>query len=259
MLNFAKIAVISLLLIVSGMGYYALAGETTTETRAVKNFNRVTFACTGELFITQGNEESLSIEADSEILSLISTEVRNGALIIQMKKKLWKPILKGSKSTRFNLKIKEIEALNLSGSGEVHAEELRSGNLELEISGSGDIVIEKLTANELDASIYGSGDFTLNRIQAEEVEVIITGSGDAKLVGEVQRLDVSITGSGDVSAANLSSRNVEVAINGSGDVMVRAAENLEVEIYGSGDVSYYGNPKISRSISGSGDLIRLSD
>ena len=58
------------------------SGDVVTETRAVSGFDRVILGGIGELTLIQGEEESLEIEAEDNILPQITTEVRDGTLTI---------------------------------------------------------------------------------------------------------------------------------------------------------------------------------
>ena len=57
-----------------------------TEERDVSGFDEIYFSGMGNLVIEQGDEESLIIEADDNIIDLIETEVRGGELHIKFRK-----------------------------------------------------------------------------------------------------------------------------------------------------------------------------
>jgi len=56
--------------------------ETGSAARTVRNFDRVELTLRGELFLTQGGSESLTIEASASDLALITTVVRGTTLQI---------------------------------------------------------------------------------------------------------------------------------------------------------------------------------
>jgi hypothetical protein len=59
--------------------------EVLWEQREVGDFDRVVFSSIGELSIVQGDTESLTIQAESNVLQRIVTEVRGNVLHIEMK------------------------------------------------------------------------------------------------------------------------------------------------------------------------------
>ena len=61
------------------------SGDVVTETRAVSGFDQVSLSGQGELIVTQGDQESLEIEAEDNIIAVIETEVRGNTLYIGIK------------------------------------------------------------------------------------------------------------------------------------------------------------------------------
>jgi len=58
------------------------SGKVITESRSVSNFKNITFSGMGEMLITQDETESLTIEAEDNIVALIKTEVKDDTLTI---------------------------------------------------------------------------------------------------------------------------------------------------------------------------------
>ena len=57
-----------------------------TEKREVSNFNHVVLQDIGHLIITQGENETLTVEADEDLLAKIITEVRGEKLYLSLGK-----------------------------------------------------------------------------------------------------------------------------------------------------------------------------
>jgi hypothetical protein len=55
-----------------------------TEKREVSDFNQIILRGYGELFITQGEQESLTVQADEDVLPTIKTGVVDGELRIDI-------------------------------------------------------------------------------------------------------------------------------------------------------------------------------
>ncbi|SPE62414.1 conserved exported hypothetical protein [Verrucomicrobia bacterium] len=210
-------------------------GQITNSSRAVSNFDRVSVSGGGEFFITQGDEEGLTIETDENLLPLIKSEVSGGELWIGPKDQNLRP----SRSLRYELKLKNLTALRLSGSAQAEAKTIKTEGLSLAVSGSGHIEIPHL--------------------EAKELSVHISGSGTTVVAGEVERQEVHISGSGSHRAAELKCRQASAHISGSGRATLRVRDELSAHISGSGDVEYYGSPQVSRQVSGSGEVRRVGD
>ena len=184
------------------------------ETRAVGEFTAIGLAAPVNVHVTQGDAPSLVLEGADEALVQIETEVVGQSLQIRLKR-----------GTRLSWNHKVVVRVT---SKRIDA---------LAISGSGDIVAPALTG--------------------ESLKVSISGSGDMRIGGKVEGLSASIAGSGDIRAGELDAQRVKVSIAGSGDATVRVRQALTVSVAGSGDVRYYGDPSVEKSVLGSGSVRRL--
>ena len=224
----------------SATAYTVGSGHLATETRNVSDFHAVELESDGDVIITQGSTEGLTVEAEGNSLPVIATSVDGkGTLHLGFKSG---ESVQTTKRTTFKLSAKLIDSLALAGSGDIHADSLtvpNNGKFTVEVPGSGNISVGTLTAGSVQASL--------------------DGSGDIKLGGEANNQTVSIDGSGKYETADLKTRAAKVDINGSGDAKVSASDDLKIEINGSGDVGYYGTPRVKKSINGSGDVKALGE
>jgi hypothetical protein len=213
------------------------SGNIETETREVSGFDRIAVSHMGEIYLTQGETEGLTVRADDNLLEYIVTEVRGGTLKLGVTKKAAMAMLRPTEPIVFEISLRELSGLAVSGSASIRMPRLTTDHLEISISGSSDIDIDELAATEVYTAISGSG------------EVILAGEA------ETQTIDVS--GSGSYVATDLVTRDGGVSVSGSGVVALHATDQLSIAISGSGTVEYMGNPEISHSISGSGSLARI--
>ena len=215
------------------------SGNVITEPRSVGNFKRVSLSGSGQLIITQGNEESLTIEAEDNIMPRIKTEVKGETLSLGYERDSWWKRVRPTRPITFKLEVIDITEAKLSGSGTIKASNVKTKDLEIDISGSGNVVSDRLAAEGLVVNLSGSGKFTLS--------------------GRVKKQEIRISGSGKYHAPELESQTVRVRISGSGKAVVRARQILDVKISGSAKVGYYGNPRLTTDISGSGSVESLGN
>lgn len=208
------------------------SGNVVQEARNVSVFNQIELAISGDAYVQQGNSESLTIEGEDNILPLITTNVQGGRLVIDSK-----PGTSFSTMRRlvFYITVKDLSALEISGSGRFNVGHVQANDMNLQISGSGEIGFDNLTAQSLRANINGSG-----TIQVSD--------------GGVARQTVEIPGSGDFNADHLQSQAASVHLDGSGNASLWVTDQLDVQVNGSGKVFYYGTPKVSSFINGSGSV-----
>ncbi|UCG23839.1 MAG: DUF2807 domain-containing protein [Chloroflexota bacterium] len=212
------------------------SGDLITETREVSGFDSIDLSGSGEVIVTQGGSESLTVETDDNVMEHVETEVRGGTLHLGFE-----------------------EGLNLIDPTRLIFTVGVDDLSELRISGSGDFEADSVDTDRFNVTVSGSGDVQIGDLMADSVEARISGSGDVDLAGEATTQDVTISGSGKYRAGDLASESVEVSISGSGNATVWATESLDSNISGSGTVNYYGRPSINSSGSGSGQINNLGE
>ena len=208
--------------------------------RHLSGFNAVELGGSYDVYITQGSTESVKVEAPSDIMNHIITEVSGGVLKIYNKHDGWNwgSWWGNHKKIAIYVSARELNAVSIAGSGDIF---FKAG----------------ITANSLKLRINGSGDM-LGKVNVKKLESSISGSGDMKLSGSAESSTVSVVGSGDFTARNLLTVNSAVRVSGSGDAEVNASDKVDAAIVGSGDIRYTGSVKnVSSSKTGSGDISRL--
>ena len=277
---------------IAGCGVVRGSGRVIEEERHVSSFSQVSLTNSANLYIENGDEEALRVEAEDNLLPYLETYVSGDTLVLKTRHGV---SLQPSQAIKFYLTVKELDSVNASGNGAVFAPDMQGRDIYLKTSGSGDIqagtLVAKtinlkttgsggiktgiLTAEDIKMETTGSGDFdlaggktetldvfisgaarvNLGELEAEQVKVKITGSGKMTVSsGEIDRQDITITGSGYYYAGDMLSRRANVSISSSGEVTVQAQDKLEAMLTGSGDVYYIGHPAIVQQETGSGGV-----
>lgn len=207
---------------------------TRKEAREVSGFDRVLLRGQGELYLQQGETESLEIEADESLLERLTSEVHGHTLELG-RRRWWEWILPPYGPITYYLSVRDLSALEINGDGRLFAGPLHSERLELDTSGSARMQIERLEADTL--RIRTSG--------AARIEIS---------AGQLQRLELHVSGSGELHAAEVHTGEAEVTISGSGEANLDVEQRLDVRISGAATVRYHGQPRVSQRISGAGRI-----
>jgi hypothetical protein len=206
-------------------------------------FSKIDFKGAGEVFIEQGENCSMNIEGDQELVEKVKTEISDGMLIItfQTDENVWKGLKRiGEESSLlYDIKVKSLEALKLDGAGSIHSEPLTGTSLKIQHDGLGKIVLTNLAYEDLDVELGGLG----------EIEV----------VGEVQKQSVHIGGAGAYKAELLKSQEAEVAVNGAGMAKVWVETKLVASLTGTGSIKYKGAPVLEESKTGLGTIAPITE
>ena len=254
------------------------SGNVVEETRPVNGVSGVDLATIGTVIVQIGEDESLVIEAEDNLMKFFETEVRGGTLEITTTPRSVN--LRPTQPVRFFLTVADLEQVSISGSGDIQVPNLETNQFRVDIGGSGDISLDDLNAGQLEINIGGSGEVTAGSVDVSAFQVRINGSGDINLAelnaedltldvngsgnlsiddGQVGEQEIDVNGSGNFRADDLASQVVNVRIGGSGNVTVWVTDALDARINGSGNVRYYGRPTVSFSGNGSGDLTSLGE
>ena len=207
-------------------------GEIVKQTVQIEDFDGFVSTIAADIFITQGDEQEVVIEAQQNIIDEINLDrVDNGIWTIH-----FRHIVHYARPIKIYITMTTLTKAGITGSGDIEGVTAFTGldRLKLFITGSGSI--------DLDSD-------------SKEIDAEITGSGDMKLYGSTERVDLLISGSGGFLGKDLKTAEAEITITGSGNARLNVEEYLKVFIAGSGTVYYTGNPEVDLHISGSGNVI----
>lgn len=215
------------------------SGEIKSEIREVSHFDKIELSSVGTLYITQGEEETLKIEAEDNLLHHIESNVRGNTLVLGFDSDKWTQVIQPTKPVKYYLTLKDISKIELSGAGRVIAGQIETTELRITSSGAGDIQIEDITA--------------------EDLIVDLSGAGNCDIGGEVTTQRITISGAGNYAAESLETEITSIQVSGMGSSEVWAKDTLNINISGAGNVKYYGNPHVSQEISGVGNIRKLGE
>jgi hypothetical protein len=183
-----------------------------TETRTVSGFDEIVLSGSGEVVVDINGTESLTIEAEDNIMPLLTTEVHDGRLELSTKSRISPTV-----AVIYTISAATLGGLSIDGSGDITATGINTDSFDAEISGSGQIEMAG-TTDALDVEISGSGRYAGADLVASVATVSMSGSGHA-LVNVTNILDAEVSGSGTVEY--IGDPNVSSSISGSGDISQR--------------------------------------
>lgn len=207
-------------------------GSKTSLEFDMAEFNSFDFALSGNVIVTKGETQQVTISGPEDVVLNINTHVSNGHWKIKTREcfRKYDPVT-------ITIQLPQLNDVTLSGAGNISVmDSYNTITSRLVLAGSGNILWKSIS---------------------EQVETSIVGSGDITMIGEVDKLFETISGSGNILGKDFLANRVEITIAGSGNTEVSVDELLKVRIAGSGSVFYYGDPdSIDQNISGSGIVVK---
>jgi hypothetical protein len=206
--------------------------EMSNQSRKINaGFDGVTLTSDFSVFITPGQKDSISVEAESNLLPNIITEVKNGILELSTSNSI---CLNPRKPIIIRIYTDTISSLAITGSGSIQSDSIINEKLRISVSGSGTVKAP---------------------VNVQKLDAVIAGSGNIEIWGKSSISQLSISGSGNLESYGLDQDSCTTAISGSGNMFIYIRKSLQASITGSGSVFYKGNPEINMNISGSGKVI----
>lgn len=230
------------------------SGIILEEERLVSGFHGVAVTGSGQVTVTEGTSEGLTIQCDDNLLPHLKSTVEDGILHIGFERGYWQP----SEPVIYHVSGHVFDTFRVSGSADLTCKSMEGDGVSLRLSGSGTARIGTVTAQSLGVSTSGSGEAWIDRLEAEDVGISISGSGEVSVAGgELHNLEATTSGSGDLGMPDVRAANASVGISGSGTAALWVEESLSARISGSGTIGLKGAPEVNLRVSGSGSVYEL--
>jgi hypothetical protein len=209
---FAAVALGALLALVGCGAQKEGSGVEAAETREVATFSRIELSGEAGVVITVGEAQQVTVRGDDNLLEDVETEVDDGTLEISQPGNV---DLQPRAGLTVEVTVPDLEAVEVSGAGNVSIAGLRGGLFRIDVSGAGNV----------EAS------------------------------GQIDRVEAEVSGVGHLRLGTLVAREATVSVSGAGDVEVHATDSLSASVSGAGDIVYTGGPEnVETDVSGAGEI-----
>lgn len=218
--------------IVAGQQVIRGSGKVDSESRPVSGITGVDHGTIGDLIISLGNQEALTVEAEENLLPYLETLVIDGKLTIRDKQGT---NLRPTRPVRYHLTVKSLQSLDNSSSGNINAPKITGQNIAINLSSSGNI--------------------TLTEVQADTLNVASSSSGQIKINGgQAGQQVINLSSSGKYQAPDVKSKSAQVTLSSSGDANIWVTDQLTANLSSSGNINYFGSPQVTQQRSSSGKV-----
>ena len=231
----------------------------TTEDRYIDNFNKIEVNDKIEVILSQGMEQSVTVEADENLHVAVLTEVIDSTLTISVTKRILRKkalkvyvvidnyiteIISNDKSDINSASTLKFNQLTINADDDskltldIHASKFVLNNNE-----SANV---KLTVNADDAYINAdkSGKAKIN-ISCNHIEATLQGSSTTNVSGTCSELYVNAENKSDFKGETLESNDVIIDASDSADVQVNAKTTILISAIDSSEIHIYNNPTIT--------------
>ena len=199
------------------------SGNVITKDIAIKSFNELDASGIFNLQLSQGDKETVRIEADDNLMDLFIVENEGSTLKISMKKN---SNFNSKKHLRVYVTFKTLKSMELSMVGGTSSDEkLKFADLKLKNQSVGSVNLN----------------MTLQTLNLENESV-----GSVKLEGSAENAVVKNNSVGSINAGNFVVQKMDIENNGVGSATVNAEKELKYSDSFLGKVSNKGNATVKK-------------
>ncbi|QCX40646.1 DUF2807 domain-containing protein [Aureibaculum algae] len=231
----------------------------TSENRYIDAFSKIETNDKIEVIITQGMEQSVTVEADENLHVAVYTEVRDSTLIIDLTKRITR-----KKELKVYVTIDQYideiitkDKSEITSSGTLKFDQLKinaedDSKLTLDFQAANLILNNnesanaKLTVNAdevfINADNSGKSKITLS---CDHAEVTIQGSSTTEVTGSCSELYVNAENRSNFKGGNFESNEAIVESSDSADVQVSAKKDLIISAIDDSEIYIFNNPQIT--------------
>ncbi len=186
------------------------SGVIKTETRELPKFSAVDFGGAIEMEIVAQKDQRVEIEADDNILPLITTEVKGGTLYISNQQRInW------HSKVKVRISVTDLNSLNVSGASKANASNIKCDNFKLDVSGASKIKLDGETNN---LSVEASGASRVEASDLKAVKATADASGASKIyVNATESVEADASGASGISYSG-NPKNVKKNASGASSV-----------------------------------------
>jgi len=217
-----------------GLGGVKGSGISKTETRDLPEFTAIRIDYPAEIYIQQGEKQSVTISADDNLLPQLRMNVSGGVLTLTSNESSFRRRVNPTMPVEIEITVKDLREISYPTAGRVRIEDFQTDALKINVDGAGELFLVDVTIGRLAVDLNGAG------------SVAADGTGDS--------LVLRVDGVGSFRGADLSVGTAQVTINGAGSATVWVKERLTVDINGIGSVNYYGSPTVHQNVGGLGSV-----
>ena len=207
------------LLVLSGRAQKTIVHDPNAQVRAVKGYHGIEVGSAIDLYLSQGDEETVVVSArDEKWRDRIITEVVDGILKIRLQSGHFST---GNNKLKAYVSFSALDKLSASGASNVYVDGV-------------------ISAGKLALTLSGASDFK-GAIRVGELQLDQNGASDAKITGVVAGLAViRLSGASDVKGYDLTVESCEASASGASDIRITVNKELKANATGASSVYYKG-------------------
>lgn len=204
-------------------------GQVVEESRDIpEEFTAVTASEGLDVFVSQGADFSIRVEADENVIELIGTDIRDGKLKVHAIKNI------GRATKNIYVTLPEVTGLYASSGADLIVRgSVETGKIRLDSSSGADLQVD---------------------LMADEVEASCSSGADIRVSGRANLLYADASSGSDIKAQDLEVKTCHANASSGADIGLLVTESLTADASSGADIRYSGDARVEAKKSASGSV-----
>lgn len=190
----------------------------TTERTVNGTYDQIEVSRGLDVYLTQGDNQSISVQADENLHDIIKTEIEGNVLKIYAEENI-----SFSQALKVKVTFKNISRISASSGSDVYS-------------------TNTITNESLKLSTSSGSDMTLN-VETNSLECEASSGSDLNLTGSTVTFSAQASSGSDIDARKLNAETSHVKAASGADIIVNTSKELIAKASSGGGVSYIGTPE----------------
>ncbi len=194
-------------------------GNVQTIERTINgNYDQIEVSNGLDVFLTQGDTDRISVQADENLHDIIKTEVIGNTLKIYTNENI-----SSSQSQKVMVSFRTLSKISAASGSDVYA-------------------TNKITVESLKLETSSGSDMTLD-VSTNSIDCESASGSDLKLSGSTVSFKAQASSGSNIHAGDLTSNSAHVSASSGADITVKTLKVLVAKALSGGEVSYIGTPE----------------
>lgn len=233
----------------------ALADGLVAQEYSINDVVAVSAGGGGDVEITQGDSETLRVEAAPDVMKRVKVDLTNHKLSLGVKDlngNFFHWFDRNNDKVKFILQVKKIDKLEVLGAAQARLGNYHGEKLQVKNSGAAKITFAELSVGDLTIDSSGAANATIQILNSQKVNLELSGASnfEVKKSGAVQHMKLYASGASNYRGKPLFVANAHAEASGASNIDIRVSETLNAVASGASNINYYGSAKVSFEASG---------
>ena len=232
----------------------------------IKDVSELVVSGGGRVQITQGDTESLRVEATQDVMARVKVDLSGDKLSLSVRNtsggfSFFDLFKHRNDDVLYVLQLKKLHYVGLSGASRATFGNWVGGDMKVNVSGAGEAKFTHLRVNDLFIELTGASSSRVEILTSRTLKFELSGAAnmDIKAASQTNFLKIGASGASNFRGKLLKAAQADVDASGASNIDLHATEYLKAGASGASNIRYIGQPKLESNASGASHIKAIND